>query len=169
MRSWNQKQFDICSWKSLKQLFHYQKCCWTFCPLTNWLTIAKNIDENDTSYEIMSRLSQGLMIKLSRAYLTAQQLYPALDSLCRLGFFNVLQGLIQQHISCRGIWLEDHLGKQTQTYFNLNDWLQCISLTRRLRSRMIESLQYIMCFSAQGLVIGSRKRLDVFQQLNTCH
>lgn len=56
------------------------------------------------------------------ALLTTEQFYPALNRLWRLGFFNVLQGLIQQHISCRGIRLADHLGKHKENMFE-KEWM----------------------------------------------
>lgn len=59
----------------------------------------------------------NLVSKVSTAYLTTQQLYPALDSLWRLGFLNMLQGLIQQHISRWSIRLADNLGKQKKLLY----------------------------------------------------
>lgn len=63
--------------------------------------------------------------RLAKAYLTTQQLYPALDSLWRLRFFYVLQGLVEQHVTGWGIRLADHLGKQKGTL----NWAGCAHLS----------------------------------------
>lgn len=73
--------------------------------------------------------------RLAQAYLTTQQLYPALDCLWRLGFLYVLQGLVEQNVSRRGIGLAEHLGKQTGTrLFELGRPSASVSTTASLTS-----------------------------------